>query len=95
MVNSKLDEDGVPTDGIASFQTRRSMQSRRSSSSIGFLNGHGDREGLIHSYDAENNSVIGMDELREDDEDDGEPGPTISRAERDRTIKHTKQNSQV
>ncbi|KAJ5948154.1 hypothetical protein N7466_001169 [Penicillium verhagenii] len=96
LVNSKLDEEGVPTDGIASFQTRRSMQSRRStdphrrSSSSIFLNGHGDREGLIHSYDLENGSGIGLEDLAEDD---GEPGPTFSADQR--TVKHTKQNSQV
>ncbi|OKL64222.1 hypothetical protein UA08_01023 [Talaromyces atroroseus] len=79
------DEDGVPTDGIASFSTRRSMQARRSTdphrrsssySSVAFLNGNADREGLMRSYDAEN-GVIGLTELREDnDAGDGEPGPT-------------------
>lgn len=101
MMNGKLDDDGVPTDAISSYQTRRSMQSRRStdphrrsSSSIAFLNGNGDREGLIHSYDVENNSAIGLDELAE--ESDGEPGPTYSQQqERDRTAIHTKKNTQV
>ena len=100
MVNGKLDDEGIPTDGIAGFQTRRSMQSRRStdphrrsSSSIAYLNGHGDREGLIHSYDVENNSGIGLEELAE--ESDGEPGPTFSIEDRQRTAMHTKQNSQV
>lgn len=90
MVNTKFDDEGIPTDAITSFQTRRSMQSRRSSSSA-FLNGHGDREGLIHSYDVENHN-IGLDDLAE--ESDGEPGPTFSRNE-ERTVQHTKQNSQV
>lgn len=75
------DDDGVPTDGIASFQTRRSMQARRSldphrrsSSSIAaYLNGQGDREGLIRSYDVEH-GAFGLNELTEDS--DGEPGPT-------------------
>lgn len=77
------DDDGVPTDGIASFSTRRSMQARRStdphrrSSSSVYLNGTGDREGLMRSYDAEN-GVIGLTELREDD---GEPGPTHKHGE--------------
>jgi drug/metabolite transporter (DMT)-like permease len=72
------DDDGVPTDGIASFSTRRSMQARRStdphrrSTSSAYLNGSGDREGLMRSYDVET-GVIGLTELREDD---GEPGPT-------------------
>ncbi|KAJ5126727.1 hypothetical protein N7448_007506 [Penicillium atrosanguineum] len=90
--NSRFDEDGVPTDGIASFQTRRSMQSRRSSSSA-YLNGHGDREGLIHSYDVESHSGIGLHQLGEDS--DGEPGPTFSSNEPQRTAIHTKQNSQI
>ncbi|KAJ5676706.1 uncharacterized protein N7477_002339 [Penicillium maclennaniae] len=92
LVNSRFDDDGVPTDGIASFQTRRSMQSRRSSSSA-YLNGHSDREGLIHSYDVENNSGIGLHQLGEDS--DGEPGPTFSNNEPHRTAIHTKQNSQI
>ncbi|KAJ5312149.1 hypothetical protein PENANT_c011G10233 [Penicillium antarcticum] len=90
MVNSKLDEDGVPTDAIASFQTRRSMQSRRSSSSA-YLNGNGDREGLIHAYDVEHNG-INMNNFAE--ASDGEPGPTFPRTDR-QTAKHTKQNSQL
>lgn len=89
MVNSKLDEDGVPTDGMASFQTRRSMQSRRSSSSA-YFNGASDREGLIHAYDAENG--IGMNTLTE--VSDGEPGPTFPQTEA-QTAMHTKQNSQI
>lgn len=89
MVNSKLDEDGVPTDGLTSFQTRRSMQSRRSSSSA-YFNGASDREGLIHAYDAENG--IGMNTLTE--ASDGGPGPTFPQTEA-QTAMHTKQNSQI
>lgn len=89
------DEDGVPTDGIASFQTRRSMQSRRSldphrrsSSSIAYLNGQGDRESLIRSYDVEN-GAIGLAELTE--ESDGEPGPTRKQSiDAGRATHHTK-----
>lgn len=93
LVNPKLDEEGIPTDGITSYQTRRSMQSRRSSSSA-YLNGHGDREHLIHSYDVEDNHhAIGLDDLAEES-DDGEPGPTFSPNEA-RTAQHTKQNAQV
>ncbi|KAI9373116.1 DUF803-domain-containing protein [Aspergillus egyptiacus] len=84
-INSKFDDDGVPTDGIAGFQTRRSMQARRShdphrrsSSSIAYLGGHGDREGLIRSYDIEN-QTFGLSELTE--ESDGEPGPAFKRSE--------------
>lgn len=84
MLNNKLGDDGVPTDGIASYQTRRSIQSRRStdphrrSLSASYLNGHGDREGLMRSYDAENQS-FGLADLAE--ESDGEPGPTFKRSE--------------
>ncbi|KAL6237779.1 hypothetical protein BDW75DRAFT_203113 [Aspergillus navahoensis] len=93
-MNAKYDE-GVPTDGIAGFQTRRSMQARRSnephrrsSSSIAFLSGRGDREGLIRSYDVENQN-FGLSELTE--ESDGEPGPTFKRSEElDRTSQSRK-----
>lgn len=96
MLNTKFEDEGLPTDPIASYQTRRSMQSRRSRSpsSIAFLNGHGDREGLIHSYDVENSSAMGLADLAEesDSDVDGEPGPTFNQ-EQDQTIQHTKQNS--
>ncbi|KAI9870516.1 MAG: hypothetical protein M1830_004137 [Pleopsidium flavum] len=70
-------EDGVPTDGIASLQTRRSMQSRRSvdhhalSSGSGGFGGRGDREGLIHSYDEENGG-FGLTDLTEDSGNEGD-----------------------
>lgn len=78
-------EDGVPTDGIASLQTRRSMQSRRSmephrlsNGSVGFGN-RGDREGLIHSYDEENGG-FGLTELTEDSEgENGTVSPSLER----------------
>ena len=89
MVNLKFDEDGVPTDGITSFQTRRSMQSRRSSSSA-YFNGNSDREGLIQAFDAENG--ISMHTLTETS--DGEPGPTFPRTNT-QTAVHTKRNSQL
>ncbi|MCJ1467695.1 hypothetical protein MMC07_006320 [Pseudocyphellaria aurata] len=69
LLNGNL-EDGVPTDGIASLQTRRSMQIRRSieahrlsSGSTGFGT-RGDRQGLIHSYDEENGG-FGLTDLAE------------------------------
>lgn len=72
------------------MQARRSTDPhRRSSSSIAFLNGNGDREGLMRSYDAEN-GVIGLTELRE--EDDGAPGPTRKSHVDDNTPFHTKQD---
>ncbi|KAL3467511.1 magnesium transporter NIPA-domain-containing protein [Aspergillus heterothallicus] len=94
-LNSKFDDEGVPTDGIAGYQTRRSMQARRStdphrrsSSSIAFLNGNGDREGLIRSYDIENQN-FGLSELAE--ESDGGPGPTFKRSEDHTRKKHDDQ----
>lgn len=73
LLNGNL-EDGVPTDGIASLQTRRSMQIRRSieahrlsSSSTGFGT-RGDRQGLIHSYDEENGG-FGLTDLAEDSDE--------------------------
>ncbi|OJJ45710.1 hypothetical protein ASPZODRAFT_118809 [Penicilliopsis zonata CBS 506.65] len=84
---NKIDDEGIPTDGITSFQTRRSMQSRRStdphrrsSSSINFVNGTGDREGLIRAYDVEQ-GAFGLSELTEDSDGEGEPGPTYKRSE--------------
>ncbi|KAI9890273.1 MAG: hypothetical protein M1814_004308 [Vezdaea aestivalis] len=64
--------DGVPTDPIAGIQTRRSMQTRRSSIearrlSTGSSLGHGDREGLIHAFEEEG---FGLEDLAEDSEDE-------------------------
>lgn len=84
LLNGKL-EDGVPTDAIASLQTRRSMQARRSvdhrrtsSGSLGF-GSRTDRQGLMHSYDEENGG-FGLDDLTEDS--DGEAEGTRSNFER-------------
>lgn len=80
LLNGKApEEDGIPTDGLASFQTRRSMQGRRSqdahrrSSSLTFtLNGIGPEQredhGLMHSYNVEHGS-FGLTDLVEDPED--------------------------
>lgn len=64
----------MPTDGIASLQTRRSMHSRRSlevhrvsSGGTGFGT-RGDRQGLIHSYDVENGE-FGLTDLTEDSDE--------------------------
>ena len=75
LLNGKTSMDAVPTDGIASIQTRRSMQARRSSmearrlssSSISYGRG-GDREGLIHAYDEENVG-FGLTDFTGDSED--------------------------
>ena len=72
LVGKADDEDGVPTDGIASLQTRRSMQTRRSgdrhrrsSSSIAFLSHQGDRDSLMRSYDVET-GAFGLADLEEE-----------------------------
>lgn len=77
LLNGNL-EDGVPTDGITSLQTRRSMQIRRSieahrlsSGSAGFGT-RGDRQGLIHSYDEENGG-FGLTDLAEDSDEGRDP----------------------
>lgn len=77
----KLDDDdnGIPTDAITSIQTRRSMQirrsfdpmHRRSSSSIAYLGGQGDREGLIRGYDVET-GAFGLTELAEESDANSE-----------------------
>jgi magnesium transporter len=64
--------DGIATDIVSSIQTRRSMQSRRSMDhrlSVG-SNGFGrsDREGLIRSYDEEENAGFGLTDLAEESE---------------------------
>ncbi|KAI9732828.1 MAG: hypothetical protein M1834_003766 [Cirrosporium novae-zelandiae] len=67
-------EDGVPTDGIAGMQTRRSMQSRRSldprlsGDSDGYPH-RSDREALMHSYDEENGG-FGLTDLADDSDDE-------------------------
>ena len=64
--SSSIIEDGVPTDGLATLQTRMSMQARRSSEahrvSVNAAFGpSGDREGLMRSYDYdEENGALGL-----------------------------------
>ncbi|RDW84576.1 putative DUF803 membrane protein [Coleophoma cylindrospora] len=64
--------DGIATDMISSIQTRRSMQARRSMDphrmSTGSY-GRGDREGLIHAYDEEENTGFGLTDLADSDDD--------------------------
>lgn len=78
MING-ANHDGIATDPISGIQTRRSMQARRSldphrmsMGSNGF--GRGDREGLIHAYDEEeNNAGFGLTDLATDSDDDAPP----------------------
>ena len=61
----------TPTDMVSSLQTRRSMQARRSGDpsrhSVSSL--HGDREGLMHSYDEEA-AGFGLTDLAEDSDEE-------------------------
>jgi hypothetical protein len=65
--------DGVATDIISSIQTRRSMQSRRSLDHRLSVGTRHDREGLIRSYDEEENAGFGLTDLAE--EESGEDAP--------------------
>ncbi|KAF2678058.1 DUF803-domain-containing protein [Lentithecium fluviatile CBS 122367] len=75
--------DGVPTDGISGFPTRRSMQARRSTDSgfrSPFLGGTptvgrhslGERRAMMHDYDVENQFELG--DLVEDSDEAEEGG---------------------
>ena len=77
-----LGQEGVPTDPVASLQTRRSMQARRSmdphrrSSSLTFTMGadHSrESEGLIRSYDVEH-GAFGLADLEEEPNGELEEG---------------------
>ncbi|KAF7880903.1 uncharacterized protein EAF02_006794 [Botrytis sinoallii] len=70
--------DGIATDPLSGLSTRRSMQARRSNDphrmsmgSNGY--GRGDREGLIHAYDEEENAGFGLADLADDSDDDSLP----------------------
>ncbi|RFU31039.1 hypothetical protein B7463_g5336, partial [Scytalidium lignicola] len=78
MINATA-HDGIATDIISSIQTRRSMQSRRSTDphrlSVG-SNGYGrggDREGLMNGYDEEESAGFGLTDLAEDSDEDNPP----------------------
>ncbi|KAI9897082.1 hypothetical protein N3K66_008104 [Trichothecium roseum] len=64
-------DDATGTDMVSSFQTRRSMQARRSGDpSRHSLNSmHGDREGLIRAYDEEEAAGFGLSNLVESDDE--------------------------
>ena len=73
-------ENGVPTDGMSSIQTRHSLQLRRSidgghyrsrsSGSISFARPN-DRERLINSYEPDHGQ-FGLDDLAEESDDEME-----------------------
>lgn len=65
--------DATPTDMVSSFQTRRSMQARRSgdpASRHSLSSLHGDRDGLIRAYDEEEAAGFGLTDLAEDSDDE-------------------------
>lgn len=66
--------DATGTDMISSFQTRRSMQARRSTGSMrhSLSSMNGDRDGLIRAYgrDEEEAAGFGLTDLAEDSDDD-------------------------
>lgn len=55
---------------VSGFQTRRSMQSRRSGdpSRHSLSSHHGDRQGLIRAYDEEEAAGFGLTDLAESDD---------------------------
>lgn len=74
---NRIRMDGVPTDPLASLQTRRSMQLRRSSEVARLSNGSAggarnsvSRNRLIHSYDNSPSRVGGADGYYGEDNDD-------------------------
>ncbi|RVX72652.1 hypothetical protein B0A52_04050 [Exophiala mesophila] len=94
LLNGKIEEDGIPTDPLATYSTRLSMQARRStdphrrSSSLTFSPGgirHVSREsaGLMHDYDVEQNA-FGLTDLVEDPEE-LENGSSSQKKEQGRT----------
>lgn len=62
--------DSTGTDMVSGFQTRRSMQSRRSGdpSRHSLSSHHGDRQGLIRAYDEEEAAGFGLTDLAESDD---------------------------
>ncbi|KAF7560002.1 hypothetical protein G7046_g4143 [Stylonectria norvegica] len=63
--------DATGTDMVSGFQTRLSMQARRSAdpSRHSLSSQHGDREGLIRAYDEEEAAGFGLTDLAEDSDD--------------------------
>ncbi|RFU78206.1 duf803 domain membrane protein [Trichoderma arundinaceum] len=75
LVASRGDFDAAGTDMISGFQTRRSMQSRRSenTSRHSLSSFHGDRQGLIRAYDEEEAAGFGLTDLAESDDEGRRP----------------------
>lgn len=73
MISGRGGDDAVGTDIISQFQTRRSMEARRS---LGGNRVSADREGLMraYDYDEEEAAEFGLTDLA-DDSDEGRSGP--------------------
>ena len=78
--------EALPTDGLSAIQTRYSMQSQRSfephrrsvsGSAFSPRTPRGDREALMHSYDAESQQ-FGLTDLAEDSEGESRDQPNGS-----------------
>ncbi|KAL6895070.1 magnesium transporter NIPA domain-containing protein [Trichoderma evansii] len=72
LVAGRGDFDAAGTDMISGFQTRRSMQSRRSenTSRHSLSSFHGDRQGLIRAYDEEEAAGFGLTDLADSEDED-------------------------
>ncbi|CAM1502858.1 Fc.00g076340.m01.CDS01 [Cosmosporella sp. VM-42] len=72
LVSGRGGADATGTDMVSSFQTRLSMQSRRSADPArhSFSSRLGDREGLIRAYDEEEAHGFGLTDLASESEDD-------------------------
>jgi hypothetical protein len=70
----RIDDDATGTDMVSSFQTRLSMQARRSGDLArrSISSQHGDREGLIRAYDEEEAAGFGLTDLAEESESDSD-----------------------
>ena len=72
--------DVIGTDAISTFQTRVSMQSRRSTTTAtdpyrnSLSRDHGDRDGLMRAYDEETEAGFGLTDLADDSDDDERMG---------------------
>lgn len=79
LLHGRTESGGIPTDGIASLQTRLSMQSQRrsqdprrlSQGSINFSSPATPRDRLMHCFDVENGGFALSDLPEEDDNEDG------------------------
>ena len=100
LLNGKLPDEGIPTDPLASLQTRRSMQARRSlsdshrrSTSLtyspfspgGPRQANPERAGLMHNYDVEQ-GAFGLTDLVEEPEE-AEKSKRTRKASGERRVK--------